>query len=202
MVSLSHPQKLSKLFTTYCRLAQKNLLLTRVNSLNKWGYGDVWGTNLKNRTMLQDSIITKQRYERFIKKVCETEMVWGLENAEGVATTSSNDFEDENEEPLELICFWSEKALAKGCAKEEWKGYKTVEIKLSDFIENWCIGMANDNLMAGSDFDQNLFGFEIDPLELIVDLDNELKLLGKAIRLQNYQRMDDLVNEVKKILSE
>lgn len=152
--------------------------------------------------MIQNSIIIKQRHERFIKKVCETEIVWGLENAEGFATTSSNDFEDDNEEPLGLICFWSERALAKGCAKYEWKDYEPVEIQLGEFIESWCIGMANDNLMVGSNFDQNMFGFEIDPLELVVDLDKELKTLGKEIRLQKYQRMNDLVNEVKKILSE
>jgi Protein of unknown function (DUF2750). len=152
--------------------------------------------------MLQDSIITEQRHEKFIKKVCESEIVWGLENAEGFATTSSNDFEDENEEPLGLICFWSEKALAKGCAKEEWKGYEPVEIQLSEFIENWCIGMANDNLMVGSNFDLNMFGFEIDPLELIVELGKELKEQEKEIKMQKYKHLDDLVNEVEKIINE
>jgi hypothetical protein len=152
--------------------------------------------------MLQDSIITKQRQERFIKKVCEYGIVWGLKNAEGFATTSSNNFEDENEEPLGLICFWSERALAKGCVKEEWKGYKPVEIQLTEFIENWCIGMANDNLMVGSNFDQNMFGFEIDPLELIVELSEELKEQEKEIIMQKYKRLDDLVIEVKKIINE
>lgn len=159
-------------------------------------------SKLKNSTMLQDAIVTKQRHEGFIKRVCESEVVWCLENEEGFANTSSNDFEDENEEPLGLICFWSEKALASGCAKEEWEGYEPVEIPLNEFIESWCIGMANDNLMVGTNFDQNMFGYEIDPLELIVDLDEELKALGKELSLQNYPQMDVLVNEVKKILNE
>jgi hypothetical protein len=152
--------------------------------------------------MLQDSIITKQKHERFIKKVCESEIVWGLKNADGFANTSSNEYEDDNEEPLELMCFWSEKALAKACAKEEWKEYEPVEIQLSDFIENWCIGMANDNLMVGSNFDQNMFGFEIDPLDLIIELGKKLKEQRKEIKLQNYQRLDDLVHAIEKIINE
>ena len=152
--------------------------------------------------MLQDSIITKQSHEKFIKKVCESEMVWGLENEDGFATTSSNEYEDENEEPLELICFWSENALANACAKEEWDGYEPVEIQLSEFIENWCIGMANDNLMIGSNFDQNMFGFEIDPLDLIIELGKELKVQNKEIKLHNYKHLDDLVNAVEKIINE
>lgn len=151
---------------------------------------------------MQDSIINKQKQEEFIKRACESGIVWGLQSGEEFAITSSNDYEDEDGEPLEVICFWSDRALALECAKNEWKNHEPVEIQLGEFIENWCIGMANENLMVGSNFDQNMSGSEIDPLELIVELDNELKNLGKTIHLQNYQRTDDLVNEVKKILNE
>ena len=101
-----------------------------------------------------------------------------------------------------MLCFWSGKALAKACAKEEWSGYKPVEIPLGEFIETWCISMANDNMMVGPDFDQNMHGNEIDPLELIVELATELKAQAKTIVLQNYAQLDQLVTEVKKILNE
>ena len=64
--------------------------------------------------MIQDSIVTRQRHERFIKKVCETGVVWGLENKEGLATSSSDEYEDKDGEPIELICFWSDKAVSEG----------------------------------------------------------------------------------------
>jgi hypothetical protein len=152
--------------------------------------------------MLQDSITIEQRHEKFIRRVCESEIVWGLKNTGGLAITSSNEYEDEDEEPLGIICFWSEKALAKGCAREDWKGYEPVEIQLSEFIENWCIGMANDNLMVGSNFDLNMFGFEIDPLNLIIELGKELKKQNKDIKMKNYQNLEKLTIEIEKILNE
>lgn len=152
--------------------------------------------------MLQDKIITQMQRDRFIQTVCESGIVWGLQSEEGFAVTGSNDYEDESGEPLPLICFWSGKALAKACAKEEWSGYEPVEISLGEFIETWCIGMANDNMMAGPDFDPNMHGFEIDPLELIVELAKELNAQEKTLVLQNYAHLNDLVTEVEKILNE
>ncbi len=152
--------------------------------------------------MIQDSIITKQRHERFIKKVCETGVVWGLENNEGLATSSSVEYEDNDGEPIGLICFWSEKALAKSCVKDDWNDYEPVEISLSDFIENWCIGMSNDGLLIGSNFDQNLFGFEVDPFELILDLSKELNNQKREIKLEKYRHINELTDEIEKIINE
>lgn len=152
--------------------------------------------------MMQDSIITKQRHERFIKKVCETGVVWGLENNEGLATSSSDEYEDNDGEPIGLICFWSEKALAKSCIMDDWNDYEPVEISLSNFIENWCIGMSNDGLLIGSNFDQNMFGFEVDPLELIIDLSKELNNQKREIKLDKYNHINVLIDEIEKIINE
>jgi hypothetical protein len=149
--------------------------------------------------MLQNSIIVKQRYERFIKKVCETEIVYGLKNTEGFATSESNDFEDENGASLELICFWSEKSLAQFCVKEEWSEYIPNEISLENFIENWCIGMFNDGLIIGINFDQNLFGFEIEPLELIKALLVELHKQGKELSLRKFKSVEELEQKINKL---
>lgn len=125
--------------------------------------------------MLQDSIILKSRYERFIKKVCETGIVYGLESDEGYATSSSNKTEDKNRESVGLICFWSEKALANSCVKDEWGEYQVTGIPLSEFIENWCEGMNSDGFFVGINFDHNMYGYEAAPLELIERLEKELK---------------------------
>ncbi|GHN03196.1 hypothetical protein WSM22_46850 [Cytophagales bacterium WSM2-2] len=151
--------------------------------------------------MLQNSIIVKQRHERFLKKVCETAVVWGLESSEGFATSSSNGYEDSEGEPVGLICFWSERALAKSCMKDDWSDYKLVEVSLGDFIENWCVGMSGDDLMVGTNFDSNMFGFEADPLDVIIELSKELNNQGKGIELQKYKLLDDLVNEIINIKS-
>jgi len=148
--------------------------------------------------MLQDSVTVKQRYERFIKKVCETGTVYGLKNIEGFATSASNDFENEDG-ALGLICFWSERALAKFCAKDEWLEYIPTEILLESFIENWCIGMSNDGLIVGINFDQNLFGFEIEPLELIKALLDKVGKQGKKLFFQKFPSMTELKQRMDKL---
>ena len=147
--------------------------------------------------MHQDHITVKLRHEKFIKKVCETNIVYGLESEEGFATSNSNDFDDENDEPIGIICFWSEKALANSCIKNSWVDYRVAEIPLSEFIENWCVGMNNDCLLVGTNFDQNMFGFEIEPLELILELVKELKINKSNI---TFQKFDDLDDAEKKII--
>ena len=125
------------------------------------------------------------------------EIVYGLKSKNGFATSRSTQLEDTDGNPIGMICFWAEKVRAKSCAKDEWKKYKVTEISLSEFIENWCIGMANDGLLIGTQFDQNLFGFEIEPLELLIDLTTELKSLGKDLNFRKFTGIVDLEKQVK-----
>ncbi len=140
------------------------------------------------------------KQEQFIAKIIETELVWALEKEDGFATASSINYEDDEGDPAEVLCFWSDKTFAEACAKDDWEGYTPVQIPLGDFIENWCIGMDNDLIMAGIDFDTELVGDELDPLELIIVIGELLSKQEKKIALEKYRSMDDLVAEVNKIL--
>ena len=106
-------------------------------------------------------------------------------------------FEDEEGEPVGIICFWSEKALANSCIDEEWKNYQISEVKISDFLENWCVGMSNDELIVGTNFDRNLFGYEIEPLDLILEVTTELKSQNKNVEFRKFDNIDDLKNQVE-----
>ncbi len=149
---------------------------------------------------MQDSAIIERRHTRFKKTVCESEIVYALKNNQGFATSVSNHFEDEKGNPTTIICFWAEKSLAKSCIKNEWSDYNVCEISLPDFIENWCIGMENEGLLIGTEFDQNMFGFEADPLELIIELIMELKTARKNINLRKFDDLTDLEKQIKAIL--
>lgn len=150
--------------------------------------------------MFQNHITVKNRHTKFVKTVCETEIVYGLKNKSGFATSSSVHYDDENGEPVGMVCFWAEKARAKSCIKDGWKNYEPTEIPLSEFMENWCVGMENDGLLIGTQFDQNMFGFEAEPLELIIDLSTELKSIGKDLNFRKFNGIKDLETQVKEVM--
>ncbi len=150
--------------------------------------------------MFQDHIIVRKRHEKFIKTVCESEVVYGLKNNKGFATSSSVHYEDDNGDPFGMICFWAYEARAKSCAKDGWKTYKATEIPLAEFMENRCVGMANDGLLIGTEFDQNMFGFEAEPLELILELTSELKSVGKDLEFRKFNGIADLEGQARAII--
>ena len=150
--------------------------------------------------MLQDSITLKNRHLKFIKTISESEKVYGLKSKNGFATSSSTQYEDDDGNPIGMICFWAEKVRAKSCAKDEWKKYKVTEMPLNEFMENWCIGMSNDGLLIGTQFDQNLFGYEAEPLELILNLISELKSIRKDLQFRKFNGIEDLEKQVIEII--
>ena len=149
--------------------------------------------------MFQDFITLKTRHLRFVKTVSDSEIVYGLKSKNGYATSSSTQYEDDVGKPIGMICFWAEKVRAKSCAKDDWKKYKVSEIPLAEFMENWCVGMANDGLLIGTQFDQNLLGHEVEPLDLILELTSELKSIEKDLNFKKFNGIADLEKQVKEI---
>ena len=149
--------------------------------------------------MFQDFITLKTRHLRFVKTVSDSEIVYGLKSKNGYATSSSTQYEDDVGKPIGMICFWAEKVRAKSCAKDDWKKYKVSEIPLAEFMENWCIGMANDGLLIGTQFDQNLLGHEVEPLDLILELTSELKSIEKDLNFKKFNGIADVEKQVKEI---
>ncbi|MDN5397308.1 MAG: DUF2750 domain-containing protein [Chryseobacterium sp.] len=151
--------------------------------------------------MIQDHITIENRHKDFIKKVTETEIIYALQDDNGFAVSYSNELEYEDGEPVQIICFWSDEARAKSCINDEWSHYKISSIPLNEFIENWCLGMNNDGLVAGTNFDSNLFGFEAEPLELVLDIIEELKRTGKTINLVKFENIQEMETQIKDVLS-
>lgn len=125
---------------------------------------------MKNYLNLE--INSKKRYEKFIKEVSKTETVWGLKlkNEDGWAVALSNEYED-----AEVMLFWSDKRLAKLCIAEEWIEYEVNSITLENFMNNWLIGLDEDDLLVGLNWDFNLIGLEVEPIDLLNDLEKYSK---------------------------
>ena len=152
--------------------------------------------------MIQNSIAIKKKHQKFIEEVVLNGIVWGLKSDEGYATSSSNDYEDNQGEPIVLICFWSNKKLANVCGRKYWKEYKPQEIELTAFLENWCVGMYNENSMAGTNFDWNLFGQENDTLELALEIIDELKKKKKTLAFRKFECLQDFETQTRSVLDE
>ncbi|WP_347218933.1 DUF2750 domain-containing protein [Chryseobacterium sp.] len=152
--------------------------------------------------MLQDPITLQNRYKDFIKKVSKTETVYGLKDDKGYATSYSNDQEYEDGEPVQIICFWSDAARAKSCVSKEWNRYEATPVPLNEFLENWCLGMNSDGLLVGINFDSNLFGYEAEPLEVVLEIIEELKKNGKSLPLRKFDDLEDMENQIREVLKD
>jgi len=65
------------------------------------------------------------------------------------------------------MLFWSDRAYAARCAKDEWVEYKPSEIGLGRLVAAWLPGMEQDGHLVGTHWSGNLTGLEIEPADLI-----------------------------------
>jgi len=100
-------------------------------------------------------------YQIFVQQSRQYAHVWGLENDDGWVICDSSEFEE-----TEVMPFWSSKKLAKQHSVGEWSGYQPSEINLDEFIDHWLKGMIDDNVMIGPNWNEELEGLEIDPLDM------------------------------------
>ena len=147
--------------------------------------------------MYQNTSTTEYKHKIFIQRVVEFEVVWGLESEEGWATSSSN--EDDH---TSVIIFWSDRAYANALVKKDWSKYKPSQMPLAEFFENWLVGMHNDNILVGTNWDANMFGKESHPLELALEIIDELKLKGKQLKLTQYEGIEDFESKIRSALEE
>lgn len=113
--------------------------------------------------MLDLAVASKERHDRFVQRVSASREVWGLKNAQGWACTAST---ADGTEERSVMPFWSDRAYARQCAKEDWCDYDPTPIPLGLFLERWLPGMAADGCLVGTNWNAQLCGHEIEPLEL------------------------------------
>lgn len=141
--------------------------------------------------MLQDIATIETKYRLFIERTAATKLVWGLMSKQGWANSHSNHDED-----VMVVPFWSDRAYAKACARDEWKQFTPESIHLADFLENWCPGMAEEGNLVGANWDANLFGKESGALDVALDILNKIKEMNSTIALRNYSNIDELIADI------
>ena len=107
-----------------------------------------------------DQASSQEQHERFVERVRQSGIVWGLRSDEGWAVAPSS------QDGIDAMPFWSDQAYAERCAREEWENYAPEEIAIEKFLTAWLPGMARDGHLVGTNWNSDLVGKEIDPIEL------------------------------------
>ncbi|MCF7848210.1 MAG: DUF2750 domain-containing protein [Kiritimatiellales bacterium] len=105
-----------------------------------------------------------------MKRIVESEVVWSLSNSGGYAIAESN----EDDDPAEIILFWSDEAYARRAKTETFPEYKETTIPLFDFLYRWLPGMSGDGILAGTNWTGDLVGLEFDPYQLRTEIEETL----------------------------
>lgn len=101
--------------------------------------------------------------ERFVEQVTSQQQLFGLyEETLGWANCHAHD----NKDATAVYLFWSEAESAEKLRNEEWANYQVQAISLPLFLESWLDGMQKQNVFAGVNWDENLYGLEIEAMVL------------------------------------
>jgi hypothetical protein len=134
--------------------------------------------------MLDVSATSIEQHQRFVERVVKNGEVWGLSNAEGWCVAPSNYDDDGNADPDDedvraaVLPFWSDRAYAGRCAKEEWADYEPTPIPLEQFLENWLPLIAENGDLVGTNWNAHLIGAEVDALDLKAELEERISTVS------------------------
>lgn len=131
------------------------------------------------------------KYIAFVEKVAASKQVWGLKSKTGWANAGAT-----GNEEVAVIPFWSDRALAKICARDDWKSYTPTEIPLAIFLEDLCLDMADNEVLAGINWDAKMFGTEADATVVALDILNRLNTINSAITFTNYASLQEFITEL------
>lgn len=119
--------------------------------------------------MLLDGKTSSENHQRFVKRVSAAEVVYYLVNDEGVANSESNDYED-----VMVLPFWSDPAYARRAERAFTESFEVKVIPLFDFLYRWLPGMTGDGVLAGTNWNGQLCGREIDPYVLRTEIEESM----------------------------
>ncbi|MAY68918.1 MAG: DUF2750 domain-containing protein [Porticoccaceae bacterium] len=112
----------------------------------------------------------QENFDRLIVECLEQGCIWGLQdNDENWALVESSDHDH-----IDVIPFWSNKLLAEALCNDDWSIYKPVAIEMEEFLDDWLPGMHSDVLLVGINWNLDLEGDEIEPLDLLEEFESEL----------------------------
>jgi hypothetical protein len=112
----------------------------------------------------------EENLDRLIVEALENSCVWGLCDGEGnwaVAPSEDND-------NIDVMPFWSDRLLAEPLCNGEWAVYRPTAIDLEEFLDEWLPGLHQDMILVGINWNADLEGNEMEPLDLLEEFEEDL----------------------------
>lgn len=108
----------------------------------------------------------REYHERFVRRALQGKEVWALVSPNGkMACVDSNRF------PARTVTlFWSDRAYAQRCAKGPWSDRVAKPIQLERLLGHFLPAMHRDRWLVGCNWDAELVGLEVEPLDLLHEL--------------------------------
>ena len=123
----------------------------------------------QDSTMQSLSEDFEENLQRFFTEAADCGCVWGLEGDQGWALAPSEKYSE-----TEVMPFWSQPEFAQIHCKDEWRDYQPVAVSLEEFLEDWLPGMHNDVYLVGINWNAELEGLEMEPLDLLTEFEQLL----------------------------
>ncbi len=111
----------------------------------------------------------EESLEAFIEEVLAGGQIWGLASNDGWAICASSD-----DDTIDVYPFWSNEADAALHCVGEWSIFWPVALTLEDFLEDWLPGMDQDEVLAGTNWNEDLEGLEVEPAYLAEALNRRI----------------------------
>lgn len=112
-----------------------------------------------------------KNFDRLIVESLQNGCIWGLCDQQGNwAMVDSNKVAG-----VGVMPFWSNEQLATALCSEEWSIYQPVAIAIEEFLDDWLVGMHQDVIRVGINWDEDLNGQEVEPLDLLEEFETELE---------------------------
>ncbi|RYY41737.1 MAG: DUF2750 domain-containing protein [Chitinophagaceae bacterium] len=137
----------------------------------------------------------EEQHNLFITQATENGVVWALRSSEGYAVSPSNDYDES-----EVIPFWSHAEGARALATDEWGAYEVTELPLAEFLETWMLGMQSEDLLVGTNWDAELAGTELEPIELAYEITGKLLETGKDLQLEHFDSLQHFHDQLKQAI--
>ncbi|WP_372472975.1 DUF2750 domain-containing protein [Capnocytophaga sp. ARDL2] len=136
----------------------------------------------------------------FVQKIVSTDKIFTLNHQEEVAFVGSNLFTMNDGSPVPVWCFWSDENLARKHKQADWSSFEVMEIPLGNFLEDILVSITNEGYIVGFDFNEELIGTEVDPIDLLLEIITQLKANHQSVEFEYFKDLNDLETQARKLL--